>query len=291
MKCTCSLNKNGLAMSFSNYKDIVIPKECVGFTDLAYENICATANERESIIVEAGNTKFKVIGNCLIDIEEGKVALGCKDSIIPNDNSIRIIGRHAFSGIGDMESEDRNIFTNIAIPEGVEVIEHHAFADCGLTDIELPYSLKEIGSMAFMLTRIGMGGKRIIIPYTVEKLGIGVFTGCTELRSPFIHSDRYISECDCIVDTETNTIVAVHNGIAGEILAPCADKIEALVFMGQKQGTKYYFEDNIKEIKIHPLGMPSAIEFPITMVVNEDSYAHNFAIEHNIPFEFYGKKE
>ena len=242
---TTMLNDKGFALSFDNYEDIVIPKNCVGFTDRAYENFHAAANERKSITVETGNAKFIAVNNCLIEIETGKVVLGCKNSIIPNDNSIRIIGRHAFSGIGDMESEDRNIFTNIAIPEGVEVIEHHAFADCGLTDIELPYSLKEIGSMAFMLTRIGMGGKSVCIPNTVEKMGIGVFTGCTELRRPMIFSQRYKSEGDCIVDTETNTIIAIHNGIAGEVLPISADKIEMLTFMGQKSGTKYYFEENI----------------------------------------------
>ncbi len=281
------LNENGHAMSFDNYKDIIIPKNCIGFTDRAYEDFHATASERESVTVEEGNTKFKVENNCLIDIDEGKIVLGCKNSVIPNDNGIRIIGHHAFSGIGDMEAEDRNIFNNITIPDSVEIIEHHAFADSGLTDIELPYGLKEIGSMAFMLTRIGMGGKSVRIPETVEKMGIGVFTGCKELRRPMIFSQRYKSEGDCIVDTETNTIIAVHNGIAGEILPISADKIEMLTFMGQKSDTKYFFEDNIKEIKVHPLGMPACIEFPITIATHEGSYAHKFALEHNIPYEIW----
>ena len=294
--CFTEVDENGLLITLDDYHEVLIPKDCLGFTDRAYEDLIATASLRIKIDVEEGNPKYQAVNNCLIEVQSGKVVLGCKNSVIPDDGSIKIIGAHSFNGVKAYDLDDENIepqeeFTTIKIPEGVEVIEHHAFADSGLTDIEFPYSLTEIGSMAFMLTRIGMGGKRIMIPYTVERMGIGVFTGCTELRRPFIHSDRYISECDCIVDTETNAIIAVHSGTAGLILAPCADKIETLVFMGQKKGTKYYFEDNIKEIKIHPFGMPSAIEFPITMVVNEDSYAHQFAMEHNIPFEFYGKKE
>lgn len=287
MNNNAELNKEGLAISFDNYKNIIIPKECVGFTDRAYEDFLATASERESITVEEGNTKFTVINNCLIENNEGKLVLGCKNSIIPNDNSIRIIGHHAFCGIGDIESEDRNIFTNIAIPDSVEVIEHHAFADCGLKDIELPYGLKEIGSMAFMLTRIGMEGKSVRIPNTVEKMGIGVFAGCTELRRPMIFSQRYKSEGDCIVDTKTNTIIAVHNGIAGEVLPLIADKIEIMTFYGQNKGTKYFFEDNVKEIKVHSLDMPACIEFPITIVTHEGTYAHKFALEHNIPYEIW----
>lgn len=279
------LNDEGFALSFDNYEDIVIPKNCIGFTDRAYEDLHASANERKSITVENGNAKFIAVNNCLIEIETGKVVLGCKNSVIPDDGSIKIIGAHAFSGIGDMESENRDIFTHIAIPDSIEIIEHHAFADSGLTDIELPHGLKEIGSMAFMLTRIGKGGKTFHIPETVEKMGIGIFLGCTELRRPMIFSKRYKTEGDCIVDTETKTIIAVHNGIAGEVLPLSAEKIEILTFMGQKSGTKYYFEDNIKEIKVHPLEIPAPIEFPITIVTHEGTYAHKFALEHGISYE------
>ncbi len=281
------LNEFGFAMSFNDYKNIYIPKACISLTPRVYEDFTATANERESITVEEGNPRYHSSGNCLIETLTGRVVLGCKNSIIPDDGTIKIIGQHAFMGIGDCESDNRDIFTNIDIPESVEIIEHHAFADCGLVDISLPDGLKEIGSMAFMLTRIGKEGKTLFLPNTVEKMGIGVFTGCKELRRAKIFSPRYKTEGDCIVDTETNTIIAVHNGIAGEVLPFSADKIEMLTFMGQNSGTKYYFEDNIKEIKVHPLGMPTAIEFPITVVAHEGTYAHKFALEHNIPYEIW----
>ncbi len=282
---TTMLNDKGSALSFDNYEDIVVPKNCIGFSDRVYEDFHATANERKSISVETGNPKFKSVNNCLIETETGKVVLGCKNSVIPDDGSIKIIGAYAFSGIGDMESENRDIFTHIAIPDSIEIIEHHAFADSGIADIELPYGVKEIGSMAFMLTRIGKGGKTFHIPETVEKMGIGVFTGCTELRRPKMFSKRYKTEGDCIVDTETKTIIAVHNGIAGEVLPISAEKIEVLTLMGQKNGTKYYFEGNIKEIKVHPLEIPAPIEFPITIVTHEGTYAHKFALEHGIAYE------
>lgn len=281
------LNDDGLVVEFDDYKHVVIPRACLGLTNRAYDDLYATANERESITVENGNVKFKAVNNCLIDTAEEKIVLGCKNSVIPNDGSIKIIGHHAFIGIGDIESEDRNIFTNITIPDSVEVIEHHAFADSGLTDIELPYGLKEIGSMAFMLTRIGLNSSRLAVPYSVEKMGIGVFMGCKELKSVRLHSlsERYVTESDCIVDTKTKTVIAVHNGSVGEMMPYIADTVEAFTFVGQKQGTKYYFDDNITNIKVSPLGLPSAIEFPITIVAPKNSYAHKFAIEHNIDFE------
>ena len=281
------LNDKGFAVSFDNYEDIFIPKNCAGFADSAYEDFHATANERKSISVENGNAKFIAVNNCLIETETGKVVLGCKNSVIPDDGSIKIIGAHSFSGIGDMESENRDIFIHIAIPDSIQIIEHHAFADSGITDIELPYGLKEIGSMAFMLTRIGLNSSRFTVPYTVEKMGIGVFMGCKELKSVRLHSlsGRYITESDCIVDIETKTVIAVHNGSVGEIMPYTADTVELFTFVGQKQGTKYYFDDNITNIKVSSLGLPSAIEFPITVVAPKNSYAHKFATDHNIPCE------
>ena len=287
MENVVELNEKGFAVTFDDYVDLRIPKDCVGFTERALEDLCALADERESITVEEGNEIFKAVGDCLIDVREGKLVLGCKNSKIPDDGTVRIIGVHAFRGIGGLESENRDIFTNIQVPESVETIEHHAFCDSGLTDIQLPKGLKKIGSMAFMLTRIGKEGTTIFLPETVEEMGIGVFAGCKELCRSKIFSERYKSECDCIVDRATKTIIAVHNGISGEILPPSADKIEMLTFMGQNKGAKYYFHENIKEISVSPLGMPSAIEFPITMVVRKGSYSHEFALKHNINHEIW----
>ncbi len=285
--CDTLLTDDGLALSFCDYEDITVPKDCIGLSDRAYEELHATANERRSISVERGNPMFKSVNNCLIETKTGRVVLGCKNSIIPDDGSIKAIGHHAFIGIGDCESLDRDVFSHITLPDSVQTIEHHAFADSGLTDINLPYGLKEIGSMAFMLTRIGSNASRFTIPYTVDKMGIGVFMGCKELKSVRLNSlsKRYVTESDCIVDLETKTVIAVHNGSVGEMMPYVADTVEVFTFVGQKLGTKYYFDDNITDIKVSHLGLPSALEFPITIVAPKGCYAHKFAIKHNIAFE------
>lgn len=60
--------------------------------------------------------------------------------VIPS--SVRVIGTHAFSGCGKLES--------LTVYEGVEEINDYAFADCPkLALVSLPDSIREIGSGSF----------------------------------------------------------------------------------------------------------------------------------------------
>lgn len=81
-------------------------------------------------------------GNCLIDELTGTVMLGCKNSVIPNDGSIKAIAPFAFDGCDGL--------TSLVIPEGVEDVYFYAFSDCSqLAEISLPESLKQLWSSAF----------------------------------------------------------------------------------------------------------------------------------------------
>jgi len=279
------LNKDNFAVDFDDYTHIIVPKNCIGIADTAYESLGIFADDRQSITVEEGNPIYKSQGNCLINVKQGTVVLGCKNSVIPNDGSIKIIGAYAFNGICGMESETPKGFTHINIPNSVEIIEHHAFADTGLTNIELPNELKKIGSMAFMLTNIGKEATGLFLPETIQHMGIGVFAGCKSLRRLRLFAERYVTEGDCIVDKQTQTVIAVHNGISGEIIPHSAQKIQALTFFAQNKGAKYYIDENITEIELSPLDLPTAIEFPITIVAKKGSYAHKFAIQQGIDYE------
>ncbi len=280
------LDENDYVLDFCDYTHIFIPKNCRGITDNAYEAVCIFADQRQCITVEQGNEKYVEIGNCLIDKTLGRVVLGCKDSVIPNDGSIKIIGAHAFRSIGGMECESRDEFSYISIPDSVEIIEHHAFADTGLTHIDFPQGLKKIGSMAFMLSRLGMDDKEISLPETVTRLGVGIFAGCRHLkRLHFCENEYYKSQSDCIIDKTEKSLIAVHCGAFAEILPDDAHSIELLTFLGQNKGTRYYIGENYKEIKASPAGLPLAIEFPITILAKRNSYAHRFATENGIAYE------
>lgn len=281
--------EQGIIQSFDRYDEIVIPRECVGISPDAYEDLAATADEREGIYVESGNERLISRGGCLIERESGRLILGCKNSVIPDDGSIKIIGSHAFRGIGGLESADRNCFSSVALPDGLEVIEHHAFADSGLKHIELPDSVMSIGAMAFMLTRLGIDGRTVTIPEATEHIGAGVLAGCTELCRLRVSSGnrRYASESDCIYDTEAKRLVAVHCGRFGEMLPSCVESVEMLCFFGHRSKVRYYFGEKIKEIRKSPLDLPSFFEFPIIIVSQENSYAHRFAEENGIEHEIF----
>lgn len=282
--CFAQLTPDGYAVRFSDYKNIIIPKDCVGFSLRVVEDFCATGDERESIVAEEGNPVYKSVDNCLIEIATGKVVLGCKNSKIPDDGSIKIIGAHAFSGIGSMYSENRDVFKTIHLPHSIEIIEHHAFADSGLEKIYLPDNLKKIGSMAFMMTRLGK--EWTIIPEKVEEIGFGIFCGISagrfrvDSKNPF-----YKSESCCIYGAESKNLLVACGGKYGMLLPEEIEIVEPLCFMGQEKGTKQYFGSNVREIQKHYLNLPTQIEFPITICAPKDSYPIKFAKENNIEYE------
>ena len=109
----------------------------------------------ESITVDSGNTVFHSEGNCLIDTENKVLVAGCKNSVIPTDNSVTSIGDYAFYGNYEI--------TSITIPENITSISWCSFAECGaLAKIIIPDSITSIGEGAFeecaSLTDVWYGG-------------------------------------------------------------------------------------------------------------------------------------
>ena len=95
-----------------------------------------------SITVEKGNTVYHSVDNCLIETESKTLILGCKNSVIPTDESVTSIGDNAFDSCWGL--------TNVTIPDSVTIIGSSAFSSCtGLTSITIPESVESIGEDAF----------------------------------------------------------------------------------------------------------------------------------------------
>ncbi len=124
----------------------------------------------ESISVAEGNTVYNSAGNCLIETASGALVLGCKNSVIPTDGSVRSIGDFAFSGCK---------ITSIVIPETVTSIGDSAFSYCEVTAIALPEGVKTIGASAFA----GCKFTSVVIPDTVISIGESAFSYCAALTS------------------------------------------------------------------------------------------------------------
>jgi len=124
--------------------------KCTGLTSVSIGNGVTNIDDSafqnctglESITVASGNPKYCAKGNCLIEISSGKLELGCKNSVIPDDGSVTSIGGYAFYGCTGL--------TSIEIPNSVTSIRGYAFYGCtGLTSIEIPNSVTWIGAHAF----------------------------------------------------------------------------------------------------------------------------------------------
>lgn len=78
----------------------------------------------------------------MVDLATKTLILGCKNSVIPDDGSVTVIGTEAFA--------DCKGLTNIVIPQGITAIESGAFTGCSfLKSISIPDSVKFIVSYAF----------------------------------------------------------------------------------------------------------------------------------------------
>ncbi len=123
---------------------------CVGLTNITIpENVtnigeCAfsSCDNLSSITVSEGNPIYHSAGNCLIETKSKTLIAGCKNSIIPTDGSVEIIGDSAFYYCSGL--------TNIIIPNGVKAIATYAFLGCSeLTSLMIPDSVVTLGSYAF----------------------------------------------------------------------------------------------------------------------------------------------
>ena len=127
----------------NNASRIVFPRTMQRIDKMAYESLNLLTSTLESIEVEEGNEYFHSKNNCLVETATKTLVLGCKNSIIPCDGSVEIIGEFAFNGCMGA--------TSIEIPEGVKEIHNMAFAYTDFEEIVLPKSIELIAEESFVL--------------------------------------------------------------------------------------------------------------------------------------------
>ena len=124
----------------------------------------------ETITVDENNPYYHVSGNCLIETATGKLILGCKNSVIPDDGSVKILGFGAFYNCYEL--------TEITIPKSVTVMEDQCFYQCyNLSHVQIDAPLTSLGERAFYACNL----TEIDLPDTLISLSQFVFADCEDL--------------------------------------------------------------------------------------------------------------
>lgn len=155
--------------------------ECTGLSSVTIPGSVTSIGSRvfggcknlTSINVSPENTTYYSVGDCLIERKSGTIIAGCKNSVIPDDGSIKAIDVFAFSGCSDL--------TNITIPDSVASIGNYAFYQCsGLSSITIPNSVTSIGSFTFSSCT---GLTSVTLPDSIMSIDSFAFSDCTSLTS------------------------------------------------------------------------------------------------------------
>lgn len=142
--------------------DLVIPRGMERISDSGYLSLDMMPPCIDSITVEDGSPSFYAKNNCLIRKEDGELVLGCRNSVIPDDGSVRSIGAFAFNGLALRE---------LTIPTSVEHIGCCAFTEQEVRRLILPEGLRCVEPLAFMTVTDDDAEMELYIPSTLEEIG------------------------------------------------------------------------------------------------------------------------
>lgn len=155
--------------AFSYFEDIESISLPASLTDIG--KYALNGVSLDVISIAEANGVFKITNGCLIS-SDGVLLLGCDESVIPTDGSVKSIGYGAFAGCA---------LTELTLPEGISSIGDKAFCDCkSLVSVKLPEGVKSIGSEAFSgCTKLA----DVTLSDGLTRIMFYAFSGCPSLQS------------------------------------------------------------------------------------------------------------
>ncbi|MBR3967814.1 MAG: leucine-rich repeat protein [Clostridia bacterium] len=279
----------------SGITDFAIPKnvEKIGNYAFAYMGITEITIPKNITSLSSNmfnrceNLTKVVLHDKVTKINSGAFYWCTKLSDINFPDSITSIGSNAFSycplkkvivpqGITILES--RTFYCcqqleEVVIPEGVTKISDETFDYCiKLSVVKLPQSLKEIGFAAF---RYCNKLKSIELPENLEKLS-NAFICCDSLESVVIPGSLKTIQMTTFHTCPALTSVVIEEGV---------ETIEKSAFHLCTNLKTVYVPSSVKSIT------ESSFPTNTILLVHENSYAHNFAIENGLLYFVLQKAE
>lgn len=258
--------------------ELVIPQELNGYQVVTIKGRVFTNND--SLITV-------VIPDSVTSIED--YAFSSCDMLrnVTLPRSLKIIGAHAFSYCKKL--------TSVSIPHGTVSIGDYAFLHCdAMTSVTIPDSATSIGIKAF---RYCCSLTTVAIPGSVSAIGESAFEDCTSLESVFIANGvtsigaHAFSNCQALTDPllpdsiafigdsafsdcSSLTSISIPNGIS---------TLGVWTFSHCTTLNSAYIPDSV--VDIHRWAFAECPN--LTLYVKRNSYAHEYALSHGIPYTFY----
>lgn len=205
------------------------------------------------------------------------------------------VGGYSVTSIGHWAFRDCDSLTSITLPDGVTSIGSYAFCNCdSLKKITLPKGLAVIGSHAFSDCD---SLENITVPHNVASIGSYAFRDCDTLTDVILPESVITIESHAFSHCDSLTKIILPNSITtiGDY-AFCMCRLltsmtipDGVTVIGDKA---FYVCDSLTSITIPKsvttIGGKAFQYCPnLTLRVPQGSYAHQYAIDNNIPYTIY----
>jgi len=214
-----------------------------------------------SAFAHCGSLQSVTLPETLVSIEDG--AFLCCDSLqsVTLPETLVSIGRKAFAHCGSLQS--------VTLPETLVSIEYGAFANCdSLQSVTLPEGLVSIGENAFLDCD---SLQSVTLQEGLKTIGSYAFQFCSSLQSVTLPEGLEIIGDHAFQSCSSLQSVTLPEGleIIGDFAFDCCLSLKSITI-----------PSSVTIIDYHTFSYCNSL----TLEVAENSYAHTYAIENDIPF-------